>query len=91
LVKYDALNKEYGEKISAVAQDATLSKENSERKKNGFEKGKGSKSFLKFLTPDQQNKYRELVDKRKGNGKICKRQILRSDELWCNFFSSPGH
>ena len=45
VVKYDALNKEYSDKISAVAQDATLSKETQKRKKNGFKKRERSKAF----------------------------------------------
>jgi hypothetical protein len=35
VVKYDALNKEYGDNISAIAQDATLSKDvQKERKRS---------------------------------------------------------
>jgi len=64
VVKYDALNKEYGEKISAVAQDATLSKETQKERKMALKKEKEAKLF-EFLTPDQQNKYRELIDQKK--------------------------
>ena len=64
VVKYDALNKEYGEKISAVAQDATLSKETRKERKMALKKEKEAKLF-EFLTPDQQNKYRELVEQKK--------------------------
>jgi len=64
VVKYDALNKEYGEKISAVAQDATLSKETQKERKMALKKEKEAKLF-EFLTPDQQNKYRELVEQKK--------------------------
>ena len=64
VVKYDALNKEYGEKMSAVAQDATLSKETQKERKMALKKEKEAKLF-EFLTPDQQNKYRELVDQKK--------------------------
>ena len=45
VVKYDALNKEYSDKISAVAQDATLSKETQKERKNGFKKRERSKAF----------------------------------------------
>ena len=64
VVKYDALNKEYGEKISVVAQDATLSKETQKERKMALKKEKEAKLF-EFLTPDQQNKYRELVEQKK--------------------------
>ena len=64
VVKYDALNKEYGEKMSAVAQDATLSKETQKERKMALKKEKEAKLF-EFLTPDQQNKYRELVEQKK--------------------------
>jgi hypothetical protein len=64
VVKYDALNKEYGEKMSAVAQDATLSKETQKERKMALKKEKEAKLF-EFLTPDQQNKYKELVEQKK--------------------------
>ena len=64
VVKYDALNKEYGEKMSAVAQDATLSKETQKERKMALKKEKEAKLF-EFLNPDQQNKYRELVEQKK--------------------------
>ena len=62
--EWDALNKEYNDKISAVAQDATLSKEIQKERKTALKKEKEAKLF-EFLTPEQQNKYRELVDKKK--------------------------
>ncbi len=64
VVKYDALNKEYGEKISAVAQDATLSKDVQKERKMALKKEKEAKLF-EFLTPEQQTKYRELIDRKK--------------------------
>ena len=64
VVKYDALNKEYSDKISAVAQDATLSKETQKERKMALKKEKEAKLF-EFLTPDQQNKYRELIEQKK--------------------------
>ena len=62
--KYDALNKEYSDKISAVAQDASLSKETQKERKMALKKEKEAKLF-EFLTPDQQNKYRELIEQKK--------------------------
>ena len=64
VVKYDALNKEYSDKISVVAQDATLSKETQKERKMALKKEKEAKLF-EFLTPDQQNKYRELIEQKK--------------------------
>lgn len=64
VVKYDALNKEYGDKISAVTQDATLTKETQKERKMALKKEKEAKLF-EFLTPDQQNKYRELIEQKK--------------------------
>jgi hypothetical protein len=64
VAKYDALNKEYSEKMSVVAQDATLSKETQKERKMALKKEKEAKLF-EFLTPDQQNKYRELIEQKK--------------------------
>ena len=64
VAKYDALNKEYGEKISAVAQDATISKDVQKERKMALKKEKEAKLF-EFLTPEQQTKYRDLIDKKK--------------------------
>ncbi|HJS54306.1 MAG TPA: hypothetical protein VJ765_07175 [Chitinophagaceae bacterium] len=64
VIKYDALNKEYGEKISAIAQDAALSKEAQKEKKMALKKEKEAKLF-EFLTPEQQTRYKELVEQKK--------------------------
>jgi hypothetical protein len=64
VVKYDALSKEYSDKLSAVAQDATLSKETQKERKMALKKEKEAKLF-EFLTPEQQNKYRELIEQKK--------------------------
>jgi len=64
VVKYDALTKEYSDKLSAVAQDATLSKETQKERKMALKKEKEAKLF-EFLTPEQQNKYRELIEQKK--------------------------
>ena len=60
VVKYDALNKEYGDKMSTIAQDASLSKEAQKEKKMALKKEKETKLF-EFLTPEQQTAYKELV------------------------------
>ena len=64
VAKYDALNKEYDEKISAIAQDATLDKDVQKEKKMALKKEKEGKLF-EFLTPEQQTKYKELIEKKK--------------------------
>jgi Spy/CpxP family protein refolding chaperone len=64
VVKYDALNKEYGEKMSAITTDAALSKEAQKEKKMALKKEKEAKLF-EFLTPEQQTKYKELVEAKK--------------------------
>jgi len=64
-VKYDALNKEYGEKFEAVSKDASLDKDAQKEKKMGLKKEKESK-LLEILTPEQQVKYKEMMDKMKA-------------------------
>ena len=64
VVKYDALSKEYGEKMSAITQGASLSKDAQKEKKMALKKEKESKLF-EFLTPDQQTTYKELIEKKK--------------------------
>lgn len=62
--KYDALNKEYDEKFSTIAQDANLTKEAQKERKMALKKEKETR-FFEFLTTEQQAKYKELMDQRK--------------------------
>lgn len=62
--KYDALCKEYNDKIDAVLQDASLSKDVQKERKMELKKEKEAKLF-EFLTPQQQDEYKALVDKKK--------------------------
>lgn len=64
MAKFDPLNKEYSDKMTAVAQDATISKEVQKERKMALKKEKEAKLF-EFLTPEQQNKYRELIEQKK--------------------------
>jgi len=64
VVKYDALNKEYGAKIDAVLADASLTSDVQKEKKMALKKEKEAKLF-EFLTPEQQTKYKELIEKKK--------------------------
>ena len=62
--KYDALNSEYNPKFDAIMNDASLTKDAQKEKKMALKKEKEAK-MNEFLTPEQQTKYRELVDKKK--------------------------
>ena len=64
IAKYDALNKEYDDKFSAIAQDANLSKDAQKEKKMALKKEKETK-FFEFITPEQQVKYKDLMDRKK--------------------------
>ena len=64
VVKYDALSKEYSEKMSTISQDASLNKDAQKEKKMALKKEKEAKLF-EFLTPEQQTTYKELIEKRK--------------------------
>ena len=64
VVKFDALNKEYNEKMDAIASDASTDKEALKEKKMALKKEKEGK-LNEILTPEQQTKYKELIDKKK--------------------------
>jgi len=64
-VKYDALSKEYSEKIDALMKDASLTKEVQKERKMELKKEKQSKLF-EFFTPEQQTKYTEMMEKKKA-------------------------
>lgn len=61
--KYDALSKEYSDKIDAATSDASVPKETQKERKMALKKEKEAK-LAEFLTPEQQTKYRELVEKK---------------------------
>ena len=63
-VKFDALSAEYKGKIEAIMQDANLSKDVQKEKKMALKKEKETK-LLELFTPEQQTKYKELVEKKK--------------------------
>lgn len=65
IVKYDALSKEYGEKMDGLMKDASLTKEVQKEKKMALKKEKEAKLF-EFITPEQQTKYKEIIDKKKA-------------------------
>src|SRR5687767_4596818 len=67
-VKYDALSKEYGAKIDALAGDASLNDESRKEKKMALKKEKEAK-LMEFLTPEQQTKYKAIMEEKKKNMK----------------------
>ena len=66
--KYDALNTEYDAKMDALAQDASLSMDAQKEKKMALKKEKEGKLF-EFLTPEQQTKYKSLMERKKTEAK----------------------
>ena len=63
-VKFDALNKEYNDKIDVLMKDASLTKDVQKEKKMALKKEKETRLF-EFLTQEQQVKYKELIEKKK--------------------------
>ncbi len=64
VAKYDALTKEYGDKFIAIKNDASLAPDAQKEKIMSLKKEKEGKLF-EFLTPDQQTKYKALVEQKK--------------------------
>ena len=62
--KFDALSKEYSDKMDAVLQDASLDKNAQKEKKMALKKEKEEK-LLQFLTPEQQATYKAIIEKKK--------------------------
>jgi hypothetical protein len=62
--KYDALSKEYNDKIDALMADASLAKDAQKEKKMALKKEKETK-LMEFLTAEQQTKYKEIMEKKK--------------------------
>lgn len=63
-VKFDALSLEYKGKIDAIMQDANLTKDVQKEKKMALKKEKETR-LLELFTPEQQAKYKELMEKKK--------------------------
>ncbi len=64
--KFDAINKEYNAKIEAISKDAEagINTETHKEKKMALKKEKDGKLF-EILTPEQQAKYKEIMDRKK--------------------------
>lgn len=64
VAKFDAISKEYAPKFDAIAQDATLTQDVQKEKKEALKKEKEARLF-EFFTPEQQTKYREIMERKK--------------------------
>ena len=64
VTKFDALNKEYNDKMELIASDASTDKEALKEKKMTLKKEKEAK-LNEILTSEQQTKYKELMEKKK--------------------------
>ena len=71
VAKYDAISKEYGDKIEAIMKDASLTKDAQKEKKMELKKEKQAKLF-EFFTPEQQTKYKDLIEKKKAEKPVEK-------------------
>ena len=88
VVKYDAVCKEYGDKIDVVMKDASLTKEAQKEKKMELKKEKQAKLF-EFFTPEQQTKYTALVEKKKAE-KSKEKQISILNYLFVKAGTMPA-
>ena len=68
IVKYDAVSKEYGEKMETLKKDASVTPEVQKERKMELKKEKQAKLF-EFFTPEQQTKYTALVEEKKKAAK----------------------
>jgi hypothetical protein len=62
--KFDALNKEYNDKIDAVLADASLAADAQKEKKTALKKEKEAK-LMELFSVEQQAKYKEMTEKKK--------------------------
>jgi hypothetical protein len=69
--KWDALNKEYKEKMDAAAQTPGLDKDAQKAKKMELKKEKEAK-FMELLSAEQQAKYKEMIEKKKKEAEASK-------------------
>ena len=64
LTKLAVINKEFSAKKDAILNDASLTDDAKKEKKMALKKEKEGKLF-EFFTPEQQTKYKELVEAKK--------------------------
>ena len=71
MVKWDALNKEYKEKIDAAVLSAGDNKEAQKIRKMEVKKEKDVK-FMEMLSPEQLAKYKEMIEQKKKESEAPK-------------------
>ena len=64
IVSFDAISKEYNDKIDALLSDTTMDKDAQKQQKMSLKEEKNAK-INAILTAEQQTKYKEMVDKKK--------------------------
>lgn len=62
--KFDAINQEYDSRFDALDNDPALNNTTREERKTTLKKEKETRLF-EFFTPEQQTRYRELMEKKK--------------------------
>lgn len=63
--KFDAVSKEFREKIEAIGKDASLDEAAQKERKMALKKEKETR-LLEFLTPEQQATYKAFIEKKKA-------------------------
>lgn len=71
VAKWDALNKEYKEKIDVALQAPGLDKDAQKAKKMELKREKEFK-FMEILTDEQQAKYKEMLEQKKKESAVPK-------------------
>lgn len=64
IVSFDAISKEYNDKIDALLSDTTMDKDAQKQQKMSLKEEKNAK-INAILTAEQQTKYKEMIDKKK--------------------------
>jgi Spy/CpxP family protein refolding chaperone len=73
VTKIATLNRDFTEKKEAIVKDASLTDEARKEKKEALKKEKEAK-FLEVLTPEQQTKYKLLVEEKMKQPKEAAKQ-----------------
>jgi Spy/CpxP family protein refolding chaperone len=67
-VKFDEISTAYNAKIETLMKDESIDKATQKEKKMTLKKEKEAK-LLEILTPEQQTKYKEIMEKKKAEAK----------------------
>lgn len=71
VAKWDVISKQCKDKIDAVKMDASLDDETKKAKKTELKKEKET-MFVQLLTPEQQAKYKAMLEKKKKDAEAPK-------------------